>query len=74
MRTEPKCTPNPKPIYPRFFKKFCQKCKMDFVKEPGWEYTKGYLSGLGVTYRYFRLCKNCAPTQKEAYKYFTGKR
>jgi len=67
MKTEPKCNPNPKPIYPIFFKKFCEKCKMDFIDEPGWKYTEyWYLEYKKHTY----LCKDCAPTQKDAYNYF----
>jgi len=67
MKTKPKCYPNPKPIYFKFFKRFCEKCKMDFIREPGWKYTEYWAFG-GISYRY--LCKDCAPTQKEAYNYF----
>lgn len=66
MKTEPKCNPNPKPIHPRFFKKFCEKCKMDFVKEWGWKYTEIFFEDKSIKY----ICKECAPTQKDAYYYF----
>ena len=66
MKREPKCNPNPKLIYPKFFKRFCEKCKMNFIKEPGWKYSE-YWPG-DVEHKY--LCRDCAPTQKEAYDFF----
>jgi hypothetical protein len=70
MKREPKCKLNPKPVYPLFRKRFCEKCKMNFVREPGWKYQKIHFCGYGVSSTNEYLCKDCAPTQKEAYRFF----
>jgi hypothetical protein len=66
MKIEPKCNPNPKPIYPLIFKKFCRKCKMYFVREPGWKYE--YINHPGIQMCKY-ICKSCASTQIEAYDF-----
>lgn len=67
MKREHKCKPNPRLIYPWFIRRQCVKCKMDFVREYGWEFYVYDL--LGYCYSKY-LCKDCAQTQKEAYSIF----
>jgi len=64
MKREPYCKPNPRPIFPKWFWKMCESCKMEFKNEPGWEYRTW--EPWGVDYVYAYLCKECTPTQEEA--------
>jgi hypothetical protein len=56
--------------YPLFIWQQCCKCEKDFRREKGWRALTGpWIGGAGVE-RF--LCNKCAPTKKEASKFFVG--
>jgi len=50
--------------------KQCSKCKKDFRREKIWQTWTGPWCGLSGVERC--LCMKCAPTEKEAHKFFTN--
>ena len=74
MKREPYCKPNPRPIFPKWFWKMCESCKMEFKNEPGWEYRRWAMHCLGADYDCAYLCKVCAPTQEIALRIFKPKK
>lgn len=57
--------------YSFFSWKQCCICKQDFKRESGYRFIAGpYYRGSG---RWYYLCKECAPTRKEAYKVYKNR-
>ena len=61
-------------VFPLFFFRECSKCGMEFKWELGWsDLTKPWVAMVDGgcnrgTWTY--LCRKCAPTKKQAHKYF----
>jgi hypothetical protein len=51
-------------IYPRFFWKYCEKCKKEFRREWGWRANLVFMETRYDEY----VCAECAPTKLDAAK------